>query len=97
MSGNNGREKQEQELKKLTRIEQMEMLVDHANTAFKMLEVLMWDERIDDGDVRWRVDSLAGALAMIGNEISSTLYVMREEENNQGELNDNEENDISGE
>ena len=78
---------------KLTPIEQMEMLVDHANAAFKMLEVLMWDDRITDADVRWRVDSLAGALAMIGNEISSMYYTMQNKE----EENDSQENDISGE
>ncbi|MBC8462393.1 MAG: hypothetical protein H8D67_30855 [Deltaproteobacteria bacterium] len=90
MSGN-GRGKQEKAVSPLTRIEQMEILTDHANAAFKMLEVLMWDDRIDDADVRWRVDSFAGALAMIGNEISSALCTMQEEED------DGAKNDISRE
>lgn len=78
----NGAGKETSSKKKLTRIEQMEILSDHANAAFKMLEVLMWDDKIDDADVRWRVDSFAGALAMIGNEISTALYTMQQEESN---------------
>ena len=93
MSGN-GTGKETMSKKKLPRIEQMEILVDHANAAFKMLEVLMWDDSIEDADVRWRVDSLAGALAMIGNEITGAFYAMKNEEEEGTDVS--EENVVPG-
>ena len=94
MSGN-GTGKETTSKRKLPRIEQMEILVDHANAAFKMLEVLMWNDSIEDADVRWRVDSLAGALAMIGNEITGAFYAMKNEEEEGTDVS--EENVVPGE
>lgn len=79
MSGN-GKEPKKKEQAKLTPIEQAQMVSDHANTAFKLFETLMYDERIDDGDVRWRVDSVAGVLAMLSIEIDGVLWMLKEKE-----------------
>jgi len=79
MSGN-GKEPKRKEQKKLTPVEQAQMVSDHANTAFKLFETLMNDDRIDDGDVRWRVDSVAGVLAMLSIEIDGVLWMLNNKE-----------------
>ncbi len=76
----NGREPKRKEPKKLTSVEQAQMASDHANTAFKLFETLMYDERIDDGDVRWRVDSIAGVLAILSIEIDGVLWMLKNKE-----------------
>ncbi len=76
----NGREPKKVEPKKLASVEQAQMVADHANTAYKLFEVLMNDDRIDDGDVRWRVDSMAGVLCMLSIEIDSVLWMLKNKE-----------------
>ena len=76
MSGN-GREPKGRENKELTPVEQMQILSEHGNAVFKIFETLMYDDRIDDGDVRWRLDSVTGVLAMLSIEIDNQLYIMK--------------------
>ena len=76
----NGKEKSSTRRKSMSPVDPMRLLSEHVHAAFKMLEVLMYNDAIDDGEITWRLNSLAGTLMIADIEIGTEIHMMEDED-----------------